>query len=546
MTMTTRTAPATRRWIRRHPWRTLLIGVLALILGAGGTFAWQLRTSALPERLNMGTASTAHHHDGGTISTGTSPGASAPAVSTTGSVTSVTDLVAAPSDAPTKSFHLTAQAVTLDLGGQTVDAWTFDGTAPGPELRVQQGDQVVVQVTNQLPVGVTIHWHGVTVPNAADGVAGLTQDAIRPGESYTYRFVASEVGTFWYHTHQEASIGVPRGLYGALIVEPKAPPVRYDRDYTVVLHEWTLPRWWLPRCHPPFPACPTILDVDGHRDGVQLEARPGERVRLRILDAGEHQHLPALVGVPFRVVALDGHDVHEPQELRGVRLPLGAAQRYDLDFMMPNGPVALIDADPRANPVGQRPAVTLGTGPNDREAGLTLAYPGDAPLFDFASYGTPAPAPIDWDTPVDAEYSLDLGSYLGFYDGEYTRQFTINGAVFPAIPEILVRPGEVVKIHFSDTGDSTGQGHPMHLHGHTFTVLAKNGQPLLGSPVQLDTVMVGPGETYDVAFRANNPGLWMLHCHIGSHASKGMDTMVVYPGISTPFDLGRATGNLPE
>src|SRR4051812_21391655 len=108
MTMTTRTAPATRRWFRRHPWRTPLIGVLALIVGAGGMFAWQLQASALPERLNMGTASSAHHHDGGTMSTGISPGASAPAVSTTGSVTSVTDLAAVPSDAPTKSFHLTA------------------------------------------------------------------------------------------------------------------------------------------------------------------------------------------------------------------------------------------------------------------------------------------------------------------------------------------------------------------------------------------------------------------------------------------------------
>ena len=103
----------------------------------------------------------------------------------------MTDLVAAPTGAPTKTFHLTAQAATLDLGGQTVEAWTFNGSAPGPELRVQQGDQVVVEVTNRLDIGLTIHWHGVAVPNGADSMAGLTQDAIRPGESYTYRFVAA-------------------------------------------------------------------------------------------------------------------------------------------------------------------------------------------------------------------------------------------------------------------------------------------------------------------------------------------------------------------
>ncbi len=497
--------PPRRSWARRHPVLAFLASLLAVLIAAGGTFAWQLQASALPDRLNMGSDAMTHDH--------------AMAHDHMGGMA-----------ARTKTFHLTAVATTLDLGGgQTVDAWTFDGTTPGPELRVQQEDQVVVELTNRLPVDVTIHWHGVEVPNSADGVAGLTQDAIRPGESYTYRFVARDAGTFWYHTHQEASIGVPKGLYGVLIVEPKSPTIAYDRDYTVTLHEWTLPRWWLPRCHPPFPACSMILDIDGHRDGVHLEARPGERVRLRILDAGEHQHLPALVGAPFRVIALDGRDLHEPQELRDVRLPLGAAQRYDLDFVMPAGPVALIDADPRANPAGQRPAVTLGAGPDVHALARSLSYPEEAPRFDFTSYGTPAPADITRDTPIDAEYSLDLGSQLGFYNGEFVRRFTINGDVFPAIPEIRVRPGEVVKIHFSDTGDLSGQGHPMHLHGHTFTVLAMNGRPLGGSPIQLDTVMVWPGETYDVAFRADNPGLWMLHCHIGSHAAQGMDTMVVYP-----------------
>src|SRR4051812_37694467 len=356
MTMTQNPIPhptgaRARRHRRRIVWRTTLLSALALVLAIGTTIFWQLQASALPERLNMGSASSAstpHYHGAVAPDADARPGTGAP-ITNTAAVTSVTDLVAAASDAPTRTFHLTAQTATLDLGGQAVDAWTFNGSAPGPELRVQQGDQVVVEVTNQLAVGLTIHWHGVAVPNAVDGVAGLTQDAIRPGESYTYRFTASEAGTFWYHTHQEASIGVPRGLYGVLIVEPKQPPVHYDRDYTLVLSEWTLPRWWLPRCNPPFPACTRIVSVNGRRDGLQLDARPGDRIRLRIVDAGARQHLPALVGAPFRVVALDGHDLHEPQEVSGLRLPLGAGQRYDLDMVMPDGPVALIDAAPLAN-----------------------------------------------------------------------------------------------------------------------------------------------------------------------------------------------------
>lgn len=105
--------------------------------------------------------------------------------------TPVMDLVASPSDAPVKAFTLTAQTARVDLGGKTVEAWTYNGSAPGPELRVRQGDQVVVTLKNRaIEAGVTIHWHGIAVPNAMDGVAGVTQDAVKPGQSFTYRFIA--------------------------------------------------------------------------------------------------------------------------------------------------------------------------------------------------------------------------------------------------------------------------------------------------------------------------------------------------------------------
>ncbi len=121
--------------------------------------------------------------------------------------------------------------------------------------------------------------------------------------------------------------------------------------------------------------------------------------------------------------------------------------------------------------------------------------------------------------------------------------FTMNKQAFPHIPMITVQPGQIVKVHFNNPTDIP---HPMHLHGHTFTVLTKNGQPLTGSPIVLDTLLVRPGETYDIAFVVDNPGLWMFHCHILRHAAQGMDMMVVYPNISTPFSVGRASGNLPE
>jgi FtsP/CotA-like multicopper oxidase with cupredoxin domain len=111
------------------------------------------------------------------------------------------------------------------------------------------------------------------------------------------------------------------------------------------------------------------------------------------------------------------------------------------------------------------------------------------------------------------------------------------------VPPIVVEPGQLVRIHVKNSTDDL---HPMHLHGHSFMVLAKNGQPLVGSPVELDTLALGPGEAYDIAFRADNPGLWMDHCHVLRHAAKRMSIMVVYPNIVTPFNVGQVSGNHPE
>ena len=132
---------------------------------------------------------------------------------------------------------------------------------------------------------------------------------------------------------------------------------------------------------------------------------------------------------------------------------------------------------------------------------------------------------------------------LGFYDKQITMLFTINGQTFPNVPMITVQPGQRVKLHINNPSDIP---HAMHLHGHTFTLLARNGQPLTGSPVALDTVLVNAGESDDIGFVADNPGLWMFHCHMLRHAAAGMDMMIVYPNISTPFTIGAASGNHPD
>ncbi|MBI3660813.1 multicopper oxidase domain-containing protein, partial [Candidatus Acetothermia bacterium] len=138
-----------------------------------------------------------------------------------------------------RDFYLNVQSGSWEISKDfSVDAWTYNGKVPGPELRVREGDLVRIKVKNSLSVPTTIHWHGVELPNAMDGVPGITQRPIQPGETFTYEFVAYPAGTRMYHSHQDPSSQLELGLYGALIIEPRRPePVHYDREYVAILDE---------------------------------------------------------------------------------------------------------------------------------------------------------------------------------------------------------------------------------------------------------------------------------------------------------------------
>ncbi|HEV2659203.1 MAG TPA: multicopper oxidase family protein [Ktedonobacteraceae bacterium] len=426
-------------------------------------------------------------------------------------------------------FTLTAQSAHLALGsGITVPAWTFNGTAPGPTLHVRQGDELVVTLVNHLSFGVTIHWHGIRIVNDADGVAGVTQDAVKPGQSYIYRFIVPDAGTYWYHSHQFSYDETTNGLYGMLIVDPTTPTLHADVDESVALHAWN-------------GANNQAIYTMNAADGVLKQAAlPGQWVRLRIVNTAEtpsgNPQLVTLVGAPFQVVSLDGHDLHAPQWLTATPLPIGSAQRYDIYFQMPaHGSVALITAGDGQGYV-QAPALVVGQG------SVPAKLPVITTWFDLTTYGTPTRDTVTPQSHFDATYNITLGNQMGTSLGRTGMTYTMNGKVFPNTGMIMVKEGQLIKLHFVN---QTALYHPMHLHGHVFTVLAENGRPLTGSPVHQDTVLVPPHATYDVAFVANNPGIWMLHCHNFLHSNWGMDMMVMY-NVSTPYSVGSASGNFPD
>lgn len=426
---------------------------------------------------------------------------------------SVADLRGPRAGAVDAKFMLTARTATIRLAsGRGVEALTFDGMSPGPELRVRSGDLVEVTLINEdIPQGVTIHWHGVDVPNAEDGVAGVTQNAVLRGQRYVYRFRAEQVGTFWYHSHQVSSKEVRRGLFGAFVIEPAQST--YNLDLVLAAHT--------------FDGVATLNANDGFQS---RRVSPGTRVRIRLLNTDGTPRRFTIQGTQFLVLALDGADLNEPSPIENETLEVAAGGRVDIAFTVPRAPIWISLAETEVG-------LALNAG------GATRPIIEPTAEFDPAGYGEPAKTPVDATSPFDRRFELTIGRRPGFLDGRPGLQWTINGGIFPHVPVFVVEEGDLVHVTIANDTDAV---HPMHLHGHHLLVLSRDGVAVSGSPWWADTLNVEAGERYEVAFRADNPGIWMDHCHNLRHAADGLTMHVMYAGVTTPFKIGDTTNNEPE
>lgn len=235
-----------------------------------------------------------------------------------------------------KVFDLTAQPVrwTFMEGVQQV-AWTYNGMAPGPMIRVAEGDRVRFVVRNDLPEDTTIHWHGIAVPNAMDGVPGMTQAPIAPGETFVYEFEAKPAGTYWYHSHVDPDIQIGAGLHGAFIIDPATPEADPpDVDKVLVLNEWRFVNGQTYGAMPMTGMDPNYFTINGKSFPATetITAKVGDRVRLRFIAAGQFVHPMHLHGVPFKIVATDGHPVPEAAQLTKDTVLVAPGERYDIEF----------------------------------------------------------------------------------------------------------------------------------------------------------------------------------------------------------------------
>jgi len=408
--------------------------------------------------------------------------------------------------------------------------WAFNGALPGPELRVRQGERLRVTVTNTLDEPTTVHWHGIRLPNAMDGVPHLTQAPIEPGGRFVYEFDAVDAGTFWYHPHFRSSEQVGRGLYGPLIIEEREPP-RVDRDITWVLDDWRLAR--SAQITDDFGQFHDITHAGRIGNTVTIngeipetfKVRRGERIRLRLINAANARNFALDLGAHAPViVALDGMPV-EPHVPEGGLVTLGPAMRADLliDMMEPAGSrTRVIDRFYRGRDYRLIDFVYDEEPLRDAPPEWPLALPGN-PL-----------AEPDIANAMRHEITFGGGMMSGMRGAEVNGKWTgmrammrsglawaINGVAAHGHvmePMVTMKRGSS---HILAMRNDTAFHHPIHLHGHHFRVISRNGEPVRHKPWR-DTVLMAPEDRVEAAFVADNPGDWMFHCHIPEHMEAGM------------------------
>jgi multicopper oxidase len=451
---------------------------------------------------------------------------------------------------PVRSYTLTPQATRLDLGGPTVDTWAFGDTLPGPLLRGTAGDVVRVNVANRLPAGTTVHWHGLPISNAVDGVPDVTQPAISPGTAFTYQFTLPDPGTYWYHSH--VGVQLDRGLHGPLIVDDPHEPGRYDVEWVIVLDDWidgtgTTPDQVLANLVAggmPGSAMPGMPGMSGmsmpggaamNRTSpalggdagdvtypyyvlngrvptapVSFTAKPRQKARIRIINAGgDTTFRVALGGHQLTVTHTDGCPV-VPVTVDTLLIAMG--ERYDVEVTLADGVFALVGV--AEGKTGQALGVVrTGTGTTppaearpSELSGRTLAY---TDLHATTGAVLPMRNP-------DVTHDLSLGG------GMMPYRWTINGRAYPDDQPLPVRQGQYVRLRHTNT---TTMYHPMHLHGHTFALRDSAGDP---TGPRKDTVIVLPGQTVVTDLIADNPGQWVAHCHNIYHEAAGMMTVLSY------------------
>ncbi|MFG2098812.1 multicopper oxidase family protein [Streptomyces sp. NPDC048612] len=464
---------------------------------------------------------------------------------------------------PVREFTMTATPARIDLGGRTVDTWAYGDELPGRTLRATAGETLALTLANHLPQSTSVHWHGLALRNDMDGVPTLTQRPIMPGASFPYRFAIPHPGTYWLHPHSR--VQQDRGLYAPLIVDDPKEPLSYDTEWVVVFDDWvdgvdgSTPDGVLAELNrgmggmsghggmhgdedraagdqgapaadgaAPVAGGPSRILTGSHsallggdagdvdypyhlingriaEDPHSFRAKPGDRIRIRFLNAGaDTAYRVALGGHMMTVTHADGFPVEHAET---EALLLGMGERYDVLVTAKDGVfplTALAEGKKHAAQAvlrtgsGRAPGASVR--PKELDGKLLSAYR----LRAAESVRAVARRP-------DRTVELNLTGSMQKFD------WAINGRQYTPSHRNPIRAGERVRLAIRN---HTRMWHPVHIHGHHFAL--PNGGP------RKDSAIVLPGRSLDVEFDADNPGLWMVHCHNVYHSESGMMTVLGY------------------
>jgi FtsP/CotA-like multicopper oxidase with cupredoxin domain len=390
----------------------------------------------------------------------------------------------------------------------------YNGSAPGPLLRVPEGKTISIDVHNNTGEPEVVHWHGLHIPSDVDGSLEEGTPPVPPRGRRRYSFTAAPSGTRWYHSHVMAGRNLKRatytGQFGFFYIQPKSDPGAYDQEVFLALKEWDP---YLSTSEDSMDAAYKRFSVNdralGH--GEPIRVKEGQRLMLRILNASATVHRRvALAGHAFRVTAMDGNALPAPKETEA--LELGPAERID----------AIVEMN--------RPGVWVfgTTDDHDRENGMGVVIeyagqsgparwtaPGDQ-RWDYVAFG-------NRDANAEPAERVLLVFDKKFAGHNWVDKWTINGKSYPKTDPIRVTANRRYRLVLDNRSD---EAHPIHLHRHTFELTKVEGVATSG--VRKDVVVVRPKSQVEVDLVANNPGLTLFHCHQQMHMDYGFMTLLEY------------------
>jgi FtsP/CotA-like multicopper oxidase with cupredoxin domain len=410
--------------------------------------------------------------------------------------------------------------------GKTIQTTAYNGTVPGPVLRLKEGRPVKIEVKNDSGYANLIHWHGLMIPSAQDGSTEEGSPIIDPGKSLTYLYVPKPSGTRWYHSHAMAMTDLSKSTYsgefGFLIIEPAAgDPGSYDREVLLAAHHWD-GHWVSLQDIKKGPPPNNGLEVMYHAatlgdrmlgHGEPIRVREGERVLFRVLNASGNMGISlALPRHRFQVLALDGNPV--PTRSSVDTLKLDVAERADVIVEMNNPGVWVFGStDDEDRNLGMGVVVEYAN--RSGEPTWTAAA---SKTWDYTAFGKTAGTPAAPDETIPLKFEKVPGGRGGY------NRWTINEKTWPDTnPLFTVTEGNRYRLVMNN---NSGDEHPVHMHRHSFEITKVGDKPTSG--VIKDTISLPRYSTAEIDFVADNPGDTFFHCHHQDHMDEGFAGLITY------------------